>query len=279
MIAEAGGGGQSGGLTRGAAPAYISAVQRSRIPREGGRPGMSDTKARRKLSPRSVLLPAALLAVLVLFFWSGLDRYLTFEALRENREALQGWVRANGALAVLAYVLAYTAVTAFSLPGGAVMSITGGFLFGTLWGALYIVVGATSGALLLFMAAKTALGDPLRARAGPWLRKMERGFRKNALSYLLVLRLVPLFPFFVVNLAPAFLGVSPGVYFVGTLIGIIPGSFVFASVGAGLGDIFEAGGAFSVESVLTPRVLLALGGLAVLSLIPVAYKKFRSRED
>ena len=240
---------------------------------------MSDTKARRKLSPRSVLLPAALLAVLVLFFWSGLDRYLTFEALRENREALRGWVRANGALAVLAYVLAYAAVTAFSLPGDAVMSITGGFLFGTLWGALYIVVGATSGALLLFMAAKTALGDPLRARAGPWLRKMERGFRKNALSYLLVLRLVPLFPFFVVNLAPAFLGVSPGVYFVGTLIGIIPGSFVFASVGAGLGDIFEAGGAFSVESVLTPRVLLALGGLAVLSLIPVAYKKFRSRED
>lgn len=158
---------------------------------------MSDPEPRRKFSPRSFLLPAALLAVLALFFWSGLDRYLTLEALRENRAALQGWVRANGALAVLAYVLAYAAVTAFSLPGGAVMSVTGGFLFGTLWGALYIVVGATSGALLLFMAAKTALGDPLRAKAGPWLLKMERGFQENALSYLLVLRLVPLFPFFV----------------------------------------------------------------------------------
>ncbi len=240
---------------------------------------MSDPEPRRKFSPRRFLLPAALLAVLALFFWSGLDRYLTLEALRENRAALQGWVRANGVLAVLAYVFAYAAVTAFSLPGGAVMSVAGGFLFGTLWGALYIVVGATSGALLLFMAAKTALGDPLRARAGPWLLKMERGFQKNALSYLLVLRLVPLFPFFVVNLAPAFLGVSPGVYLLGTFFGIIPGSLVFASVGAGLGAIFEAGGEFSVGSVLTPQVLLALGGLAVLSLVPVAYKKFKPKDD
>ena len=239
---------------------------------------MSDPEPRRKFSPRSFLLPAALLAVLALFFWSGLDRYLTLETLRENRAALQGWVRANGALAVLAYVLAYAAVTAFSLPGGAVMSVTGGFLFGALWGTLYIVVGATSGALLLFMAAKTALGDPLRAKAGPWLLKMERGFQENALSYLLVLRLVPLFPFFVVSLAPAFLGVSPGVYLLGTFFGIIPGSLVFASVGAGLGAIFEAGGEFSVGSVLTPQVLLALGGLAVLSLVPVAYKKFKSKD-
>ena len=190
-------------------------------------------RIREKLSYKNFIIPLVLIVVLALFFYSGLGRYLSFEALRENQGALKEWVRANGALAVIAYMLTYAAVTIFSLPGGLVMSITGGFLFGTLWGALYIVVGATSGATILFIAAKTSLGDPLRAKAGPWLQKMEEGFQENALSYLLVLRLVPLFPFFVVNLVPAFLGVSLGVYFIGTFLGIIPGSFVFASVAQG----------------------------------------------
>ncbi len=239
---------------------------------------MSEPAAPQKLSYRNFILPLGLAAGLALFFWSGLGRYLSFETLQENRDVLQEWVRDRSALAALAYILLYAAVTVFSVPGGAVMSITGGFLFGSLWGALYIVVGATSGASLLFLAAKTSLGDPLRAKAGPWLQKMEEGFQENALSYLLVLRLVPLFPFFVVNLVPAFLGVSLGVYVVGTFLGIIPGAFVFASVGAGLGSILESGGEFSARGVLTPQVLVALAGLAALSLIPVAYKKIKSRK-
>jgi uncharacterized membrane protein YdjX (TVP38/TMEM64 family) len=166
---------------------------------------------------------------------------------------------------------------AFSLPGGAVMSIAGGFLFGTIWGSIYILIGATLGATALFIIAKTALGDVLRAKAGPWLQKMEAGFQENALSYLLVLRLVPLFPFFVVNLVPAFLGVSLATYVLGTFFGIIPGVVVFASVGAGLGSIFDAGEAFSARGILTPQILTALMGLAVLALIPVVYKKIKAR--
>jgi uncharacterized membrane protein YdjX (TVP38/TMEM64 family) len=218
-----------------------------------------------------------LVAGLVVFFALGLQRYISFEVLRENREALLTWVQQKGLLAGLIYIVIYAVAVAFSLPGGAVMSITGGFLFGTVWGSLYILIGATLGATALFIIAKTALGDVLRAKAGPWLQKMEAGFRENALSYLLVLRLVPLFPFFVVNLVPAFLGVSLGTYVLGTFFGIMPGVVVFASVGAGLGSIFDAGEAFSASGILTPQILTALIGLAVLALIPVVYKKIKAR--
>ena len=224
------------------------------------------------------LLPVVVLVLgLVLFFVFGLNRYVSFHVLRDNREALVSWVQNAGVLAVLTYMAVYTICVAFSLPGGAVLSMTGGFLFGTLWGAVYIVISATLGATMLFLIAKTALGDPLRTKAGPWLQKMEAGFQENALSYLLVLRLVPLFPFFVVNLVPAFLGVSLSTYVLGTFFGIIPGSLVYASVGAGLGSIFDAGGTFSAKGILTPQILTALIGLAVLALIPVAYKKIKTR--
>ena len=140
---------------------------------------------------------------------------------------------------------------------------------------IYVVFAATAGATILFVAAKTALGDPLRARAGPFLKRMEDGFRENALSYLLVLRLIPAFPFFVVNLVPAFLGVRIETYVLGTFIGIIPGTFVYASVGSGLGAIFDSGEHFSVNSILNNEILSALVGLAILALLPIAYKKWR----
>jgi uncharacterized membrane protein YdjX (TVP38/TMEM64 family) len=224
------------------------------------------------------LLPLlVLVAGLVVFFALGLHRYLSFEVLRDNREALLTWVQQNGLLAALVYMSVYAVAVAFSLPGGLVLSITGGFLFGALLGSLYILIGATVGATALFMIAKSALGDFLRAKAGPWLQKMEVGFRENALSYLLVLRLVPLFPFFVVNLVPAFLGVSLSTYVIGTFFGIMPGVFVFASVGAGLGSVFDKGEAFSAAGILTPQIVIALLGLAILALIPVIYKKIKAR--
>lgn len=162
--------------------------------------------------------------------------------------------------------------TALSFPGGAILSIAGGSLFGSVPGALWIVVGAAIGATVIFVIARTALGESLRSRAGPWLKKMEDGFKENALSYLPVLRLVPLFPFFVVNLVPALLGVPLRVYVLGTFLGIIPGSFVFASVGAGLDS--EEG--FSPASALTPEVITALARLSVLSLLPVDHRKLKS---
>ena len=224
------------------------------------------------------LLPLAALAfALAAVFAFDVDRYLTFDALREHRAALMGFVAANGALASVAYVLIYAAAVALSLPGGAVLTIAGGFLFGTVFGGALVVLAATAGATLLFLIAKTALGDPLRARAGPFLEKMAAGFQENALSYLLVLRLVPLFPFFIVNLVPAFLGVSLRTYVLATFVGIIPGTLVYASVGAGLGSVFDRSEAFSPSSVLTPQIAAALVGLAVLAVVPVIHRKLRTR--
>lgn len=224
------------------------------------------------------LIPLFVLAAgLVAFFALGLDQYLTFDALKENRAWLLDQVEKSPVFAALVYMVIYIAVVAFSLPGGAVMTITGGFLFGQWFGSVYVVVAATVGATILFIAAKTALGDLLRAKAGPFLQKMEAGFREDALSYLLVLRLIPLFPFFIVNLVPAFLGVSLRVFFIATFVGIIPGSFVYATVGAGLGSIFDAGGEFSARGILTPEIITALIGLAVLALLPVVYKRFKAK--
>jgi uncharacterized membrane protein YdjX (TVP38/TMEM64 family) len=140
-----------------------------------------------------------------------------------------------------------------------------------------IVVAATAGATLLFLAARSAVRDLLQPRVGPWLSKLQRGFAENELSYLLFLRLVPLFPFFVVNLVPAFLGVRLRSFVIATFLGIIPASFVFASVGAGLGSLFDAGRDCSLDSVLTPQIILALAGLALLALVPVVYKRFWAR--
>ena len=164
-------------------------------------------------------------------------------------------------------------------PGGLVLTVTAGFLFGTLGGGLTAVVGATLGAVAVFLIARTALGEPLRARAGPWLGRMEAGFRENALSYLLVLRLVPIFPFWLVNLVPAFLGVPLATYALGTFLGIMPATFVFASVGSGLGAVFDRGEEPDLGLVFEPRVLLPLLGLAVLALpYPPLYKRWRQRQ-
>ncbi|HEY7493005.1 MAG TPA: TVP38/TMEM64 family protein [Candidatus Tectomicrobia bacterium] len=224
------------------------------------------------------LVPVLVLVVgLVVFFALGLERYLSFDTLREHRTTLRAWVETSEVRAALLFMAIYAMVVAFSVPGATVLSITGGFLFGTVWGAVCNVISATLGATVLFLIAKTAFGDTLRTRAGPWLQNMEAGFRDNALSYLLVLRLVPLFPFFMVNLVPALLGVPLSTYVLGTFVGIIPGALVYATVGAGLGSIFDAGGEFSASGILTPQVLLSLLGLAVLAMLPVVYKKLKAR--
>lgn len=226
----------------------------------------------RRLAPLAVLGAAAAAA-----FGAGLHDYLNFELLRENRSLLLDFVDGRFALAFGLFVAVYGLAVAVSLPGGGFLTIAGGFLFGPWLGALAAVAGATAGATAVFLIARGALGEPLRARAGPALRKMQHGFRENALSYLLVLRLVPLFPFWLVNLVPAFLGVPLGTYVIGTFLGIIPGSLVFAFAGAGLGSVFDSTESFSPAAVLTPEVIAALGGLAVLSLVPVGYKKLKAR--
>ena len=216
-------------------------------------------------------------AGLVTFFALDLEQYLSIDALRQHRGALRAWVEVSGMLAALLFMAVYIVTVGFSLPGATVLTIAGGFLFGAVWGTAVVVVSATIGGTVLFLIAKTAFGDALRARAGAWLQGLEAGFREHALSYLLVLRLVPIFPFFIINLVPAFLGVPLSTFVLGTFVGIIPGSFVYATVGAGLGSIFDAGGAFSLQGVLTPQIVTALVGLAVLALVPIVYKKIMAR--
>jgi uncharacterized membrane protein YdjX (TVP38/TMEM64 family) len=222
------------------------------------------------------LLPISLLALgLAAFFALGLDRYVSFEALSENRDALRAWVDGHPVTSRAVYIALYALAIAFSLPVGLVLTLTGGFLFGLIEGTLLTVVAATTGALAVFLAAKTAIGDSLRARAGPFVAKLEAGFRENALSYLLVLRLVPLFPFWLVNIVPALLGVSSRIFVIGTFFGIIPGTFVFVSVGNGLDAVFARGEVPGAGIFLEPSVLLPIAGLTALSLIPVIYKRFK----
>lgn len=210
------------------------------------------------------------------FFAFDLDSFLSLDALAQHRDWLESTLHTHPVLLPLAYMGLYMIVVAFSLPGGLVMTLAGGFLFGAWFGALYAVVGATVGAILLFLAAKTSLGDILQKRVGGALHRMQKGFQDNEMSYMFVLRLVPVFPFWLVNLAPAFLGVRLRTYAIATFFGVMPGTFVFALAGAGLGSVLDQGEAMSVGGILTPQVIGALCGLALLSLIPVVMKRFNA---
>ncbi|WP_419903650.1 TVP38/TMEM64 family protein [Kiloniella sp.] len=220
------------------------------------------------------MLPLLLLgAGLAVVYSMGWHRFLSFEALQENRDVLDGFVQERGFIAILTFLGLYTVAIAFSIPGGSFLTIAGGFLFGTWFGGSYAVLAATVGSTLVFLAAKFAFRDFFHERAKGYLKKMEAGFHENELSYLLVLRLVPLFPFWLVNLVPAFVGVSLRNYMIATFIGIIPGTFVYASVGNGLDAIFRSGETPDLGIILKPEILMPIMGLALLSLIPVLYKR------
>ncbi len=250
-----------------------------------------DTRADRKSLGVRVLPLALIVGTAVAIWQSGALTYVSLQQLAEHSETLRGWVSDNFLAAILAYISIYAAVVALSLPAAAPLTLTGGFLFGWLTGGLATVVAATLGAVVIFLLAKTALASPLSRRAGPWLEKLRAGFQNNAISYLLFLRLVPAFPFWLVNLAPALLGVKLRDYVIATFIGIIPGTFAFTLTGAGLDSVLAshqqafqaciaqnpAPGAcsFGLEpaSLLTPELLAAFAALGVVALIPAIVKR------
>jgi len=242
------------------------------------------------------MLPLLVLAgIAALVFSQGWHRYLSLEQIANNRDLLKGYIASNYMLTLLCYMAAYIVVCALSLPGGVFMTLLGGFLFGWLVGGFATVLAATIGAGIIFLVAKTSFGEPLAARAGPWLEKLRSGFQEDALNYLLFLRLVPLFPFWLVNLAPALLGVSLPVYLVGTFFGIIPGTFAFSFAGVGLDSVIEAQHAaflacqaanpataqtaceFTLDAgaLVTKELLIAFAALGGVALIPVVLKKFK----
>lgn len=220
------------------------------------------------------LWPLLAVAGLIALAWgSGVARYLSFEALAEHRAALAAWVAARPAQAAAAYVAAYVAVVALSLPGGVVMTLAGGFLFGAWLGAALTVAGATAGACLLFLAARSALAPLVAGRAAGLLDKVRPGLERDGFFYLLTLRLIPVVPFWLLNLAPALVGMPFGAYAAATAIGIIPGTAVFAGIGAGLGEILARGERPDLGVILSPPILLPLLGLAGLSLLGAWWRK------
>jgi len=222
------------------------------------------------------LVPVAILLLgLALFLAFRLDRYFTFEMLSRHRAELVAWVTANHAIAAAIFVAGYALAVAFSLPVAIFLTPSGGFLFGPWLGAALSVVGATLGAVAVFVAARTAFRDLFRARAGETLRSLEAGFARDDFAYLLFLRLVPVFPFWLVNIVPALLGMKLARFAAATLIGIVPGAIVYAGLGDGFGALFDTGRKPDFGIVFEARILLPLLGLAALSLVPILYRRLK----
>lgn len=212
-----------------------------------------------------------ILAGLGLALAMGWHDYLTLESLSANAVALDALVRENLFLVLGAYILVYAAATAFMVPGSA-LTIGGGFLFGLVLGTPATVIGATLGASILFFASKTSLGAVLRDVAGPFLNKMQAGFAENPISYMFALRLIPLFPFSAVNIAPGLLGARYRDYLITTFLGIIPGTLAYTWIGAAVKGTLLAGGTPDIGS-LAANFLPAFVALGLVALIPVAWKK------
>ncbi len=261
---------------------------------------MSAPEEKPRLSIGRLMPLFVLLALLGLVFAMGWHEYLRPRVIADSTDALQMFVRENQIFAVLVFMAIYVVIVALSVPGASILTILGGFLSGWVLTGFSVVFAATIGAAIVFLVAKTALGDFLRARAGPFLNKLARGFEEDAFHYLLFLRLVPLFPFWLVNIAPAFLGVKVRTFIITTFFGIIPGTFAYAYVGGSLDSVFtsaqadpnfqaclaeEISGTRAAGScdlvvnfgdLITPEILVAIIALGVLALIPIGLRRYRA---
>jgi len=229
----------------------------------------------------------AIVLLLIGGYLAGLHEYFTLSSLIKHRGELAGFVSDNLVIAMVVYVLLYITIVAVSFPGASALTITSGLLFGGILAGFLTVIGATMGAVIIFLIARSSLGDVLEKKAGPFVSKMIAGFQKDQFQYLLTLRLTPVFPFWVVNIVPALLKMRVFPYALATFIGIIPGTFAFAYIGAGLDSVIAAqevanpgcadAGTCSIEvgALVTTDLLIALAGLAVLSVIPFIIKKMR----
>jgi len=223
-------------------------------------------------------LPLAIVATVALAGAVLLREHLTFDALRDNREALLALRDARPVVSVAMFILAYVAIVGFSLPGATLATLTGGFLFGVFPGALYNVTGATLGAVAIFTVVRLGLGDGLKARidaSNGGVKRISDGIRENEVPVLLTMRLMPAIPFFISNLIPAFLGVATWRFAWTTFIGILPGGVIYTWVGAGLGEVFARGETPNMGLIFEPQILLPLLALVALSLAPVILKTLR----
>lgn len=235
--------------------------------------------------PKSAIarnLPIAVIALVAVLGAFTLRDYISFDALRDNREALLGFRDNNYLLTALCFIVAYVLVVAFSLPGSVIATLTGGFLFGTWAGTVLNVTSATIGAVLIFLAARYGFGDRLKTRldtSDGVAAKLKKGIDENQWSMLFFIRLVPVVPFFLANLIPAFLGVPLYRFVISTFFGIIPGALVYTSVGAGLSEVFARGETPNLGIIFEPHILLPILGLCALSILPVLIKAVSGKKD
>jgi len=230
------------------------------------------------IAQRIPLITIIVVAVLGAYF---LRDYLTFDTLKENREALLAFRDANYALTVLAFIAAYILIVAFSLPGATIATLTGGFLFSTFPGALFNILAATIGATAIFMAARWGGGEKLATKMDSSegaVKKIKSAIDDNQWEALLLIRLVPAVPFFMANLIPALVGVSLFRFVVSTFFGIIPGAVVYTSVGAGLGEVFARGETPNLGIIFEPAILLPILGLSALAALPIILKAVRGKK-
>ena len=240
---------------------------------------MTNADSTQNNSVARVVPIVAIAAIAVLGYFLMRD-YLNFETLRQNRELLVGLRDDNYVLSVVSFIAVYTVIVTFSLPGAAVASITGGFLFATFPGTLFNVIAATSGATSIFLAARWGFGERLGAKlegADGAVKRIKDGIDENQWSMLFIIRLVPLVPFFIANLVPSFLEVPLHRFVVSTFFGIIPGAIVYTSVGAGLGEVFERGETPDLGIIFEPYILLPILGLGALAALPIALKIIRKK--
>lgn len=216
------------------------------------------------------------IAVLVGVFGSGVSDLLSWAELRAHLVGWRGLAAREPVVAVALYVAIYIVTVAFSVPGSVWLTIAGGLLFGTIEGAALAVIAATCGAIPLFLAARYALAPMLERRARPLLARVGPILERDGFSGLLALRLLPVLPFWVLNLAPALVGMRLAPFAAATLIGIVPATLVFASIGAGLGDVLATGQAPDPSVIFSARVFLPLLGLALLSLLPIGWRRWKA---
>jgi uncharacterized membrane protein YdjX (TVP38/TMEM64 family) len=232
---------------------------------------MPSSEAKSRLSAGKIMVVLAIGVAVTAFFYFDLGRFLSLQALKDHRDDLLSFTETHSAVAAALFVLTYVAVTGLSLPGAVILTLAGGFLFGFVWGTLFVNLGATTGATLAFLASRYLLHDWVERKFGKWLGPVQQGFAKNAFSYLLTLRLIPLFPFFVVNLVSGLTRMNVGTYVAATALGIIPGSFVYAYAGRQLGTIN------SLQDIASPGVIGAFVLLGLLALVPSLYKKWSGK--
>ena len=224
------------------------------------------------------LLPLALLIAGLLALWAfGLRRDLSWASLSLHQVELHTLVATHPIKAAVAYVVVYAVTVACSLPEGALVTIAGGLMFGTVLGGALAIAGASVGAVILFLAARYAYAEVVAQRAAPFMARLRPGIERDGFLYLLALRLVPLFPFWLLNLVAAACGMRLLPFTLATVLGIIPGTFVYAWIGAGLAGMLEGGGAPDFAAIFSPHILLPLLALATLTLLPVAWRAFKDR--